>query len=92
MPRDTLETMFKHPGPRGSRPASSSPKSPSFLHVTVLISPDDVQRADQLYEANGFRTRHQMLQWLILYGLKALETGRISPRTQSKTIVEVAKP
>jgi len=67
-------------------------KQPAFLHVTVLIAPEDIQRADQLYEAKGFRTRHQMLQWLILYGLKNLENGRISPRTQSTTVVEVSKP
>ena len=87
MPRDSLETMFQRKAPeRKPKPSTN------LERVTVLLSPVDVSRADQLWERQGFRSRHALLQWLILYGLKHMEEGSLQPERRTTRIVEVQKP
>lgn len=87
MPRDSLETMFQRKAPE-RKPAATT----TLERVTVLLYPVDVSRADQLWERQGFKSRHQLLQWLILYGLKALEEGALQPARRVSRVVEVQKP
>lgn len=87
MPKDTLETMFQRKAPE-RKPAPAT----NLERVTVLLTPLDVSRAGQLWERQGFKSRHQLLQWLILYGLRAMEEGALQPARRVSRVVEVQKP
>ena len=87
MPRDTLETMFQRKAPLAPRAPA-----PGLIRVTVLLHPDDLARAEALWAPHGFKSRHHLLQWLILYGLKALQSGALKPERRLSRTVEVQAP
>lgn len=80
------------PKPVEAEPPRVRPAPTTLERITVLLSPVDVSRADQLWSAQGFRSRHHLLQWLILHGLRAMEEGNLRPERRISRIVEVQKP
>ena len=84
----SLQPAVVEPEPPRVKPAPHT----NLERVTVLLAPIDVSRADQLWERQGFRSSHALLQWLILYGLKHMEEGSLIPERRTARIVEVQKP
>lgn len=63
-----------------------------LVRVTVLLYPDEIDELDQLFEAQGFRSRHHLMQWLLLAGIKLMKLGTLKPERRLSRIVEVQKP
>lgn len=92
----SLTSMVRDVGRASGPPKDASPiplAPPRCLQrVTILLYPEDIQRAEALWAEQGFTSRHHLLQWLLLHGLKAMEAGALKPERRLSRIVEVQAP
>lgn len=67
-------------------------KQRALVRVTVLLYPEEIDELDALWEQHGFKSRHHLLQWLTLAGIKALKLGTFKPERRLSRVVEIQKP
>lgn len=92
------ETVRLSGGKRTKQPSVEAPAPPPvkrqrrLIRITVLLYPEEIAELDMLWEQHGFHSRHHLLQWLILYGIKAMKSGALKPERRLSRVVEVQKP
>lgn len=94
----SLTDLVRHVGQVSNLPKDEAPAPPPvargrrLVRVTVLLYPEEIEEADQLWEQHGFHSRHHLCQWLILAGIKALKLGTLKPERRLSRVVEIQKP